>query len=63
MCDFIHDGEKVNRPNNAQQIYLKELSSESPMLVRLIMKSIHKQNKMCIRDRSQSAAWDFHPVS
>ena len=45
MCDFIHDGEKVNRPNNAQEIYLKELGSESPMLVRLIMKSIHKQNK------------------
>jgi len=45
MCDFIHDGEKVNCPNNAQEIYLKELGSESPMLVRLIMKSIHKQNK------------------
>ena len=45
MCDFIHDGESVNRPNNAQEIYLKELGSESPMLVRLIMKSIHKQNK------------------
>ena len=45
MKDFIHDGEAVNRPNNAQEIYLKELGSESPMLVRLIMKSIHKQNK------------------
>ncbi len=45
MCDFIHDGEAVNRPNNAQEIYLKELGSENPMLVRLIMKSIHKQNK------------------
>ena len=45
MCDFIHDGEKVNRPNNAQEIYLKELGSESPMLVRLIMKSILGQNK------------------
>ena len=45
MCDFIHDGEKVNRPNNAQEIYLRELGSESPMLVRLIMKSILGQNK------------------
>ncbi|WP_373722967.1 DUF4138 domain-containing protein, partial [Bacteroides heparinolyticus] len=45
MCDFIHDGSTVNRPNNAQEIYLKELGSKSPMLVRLIMKSIHKQNK------------------
>ena len=55
MCDFIHDGEAVNRPNNAQEIYLQELGSESPMLVRLIMKSIHKQNKRevkQIRNRS-----------
>ena len=40
MADFIHDGEAVNRPNNAQEIYLKELGKESPMLV-----------QMCIRDR------------
>lgn len=45
MCDFIHEGSSVNRPNNAQEIYLKELGSESPMLVRLIMKSIHKRDK------------------
>ena len=45
MCDFIHDGSTVNRPNNAQEIYLRELGSESPMLVRLIMKSILGQNK------------------
>ncbi len=45
MCDFIHDGEAVNRPNNAQEIYLKELGSESPMLVRLVMKSILGRNK------------------
>ena len=49
MKDFIHDGEAVNRPNNAQEIYLKELGSESPMLVRLIMKSIHKQNKRLVK--------------
>ena len=52
MCDFIHDGEAVNRPNNAQEIYLKELGSESPMLVRLIMKSIHKQNKREVAKRT-----------
>ena len=45
MTDFIHDGEEVNRPNNAMDIYLKELGSESPMLVRMIMKSIYKNNK------------------
>ena len=30
MKDFIHDGSEVNRPNNALDIYLKELGSESP---------------------------------
>ena len=45
MTDFIHDGEEVNRPNNAMEIYLKELGSESPMLVHMIMKSIYKNDK------------------
>lgn len=49
MTDFLHDGESVNRPNNAQQIYLERLGSESPMLVKLIMTSIHKQNKREIK--------------
>lgn len=49
MCDFIHDGESVNRPNNAMEIYLKELGSESPMLVRMIMKSVHKNDKREIK--------------
>ena len=49
MCDFIHDGSTVNRPNNAQEIYLKELGSESPMLVHLIMKSLHKENKRKVK--------------
>ena len=39
MKDFIHDGSEVNRPNNALDIYLKELGSESPKLVHLIAKS------------------------
>ena len=49
MTDFLHDGEAVNRPNNAQEIYLEKLGSESPMLVKLIMKSIYKQNKREIK--------------
>lgn len=49
MTDFIHDGEAVNRPNNAQEIYLERLGQESPMLVKLIMKSIHKQDKREIK--------------
>lgn len=49
MKDFLHDGEAVNRPNNSQEVYLKELGSESPLLVRLIMKSIHKDNKRLVK--------------
>lgn len=49
MKDFIHDGSKVNRPNNALDIYLKELGCESPKLVQLINKSIHKENKRHIK--------------
>ena len=49
MCDFIHDGETVNRPNNAMEIYLTELDNESPRLVRLIMKSVYENDKRRIR--------------
>jgi conjugative transposon TraN protein len=44
MKDFTHDGEVVNRPNNAQEIYLTELGKESPLLVKLIMNSIYKND-------------------
>lgn len=49
MKDFIHDGEAVNRPNNARQVYLRELGSESPLLVRLIMKSIWKEDRRLVK--------------
>jgi hypothetical protein len=49
MTDFIHDGEAVNRPNNAMEIYMKELGSESPLLVRLIMKAVYKNNDRKIK--------------
>lgn len=49
MTDVIHDGESVNRPNNAQEVYLNELGSESPMLVRLIMKSIYRQDRRTVK--------------
>ena len=49
MADFIHDGSEVNRPNNALDIYLKELGSESPKLVHLIAKAIHKDNRRRIK--------------
>lgn len=44
MTDFLHDGEAVNRPNNALAIYMQELGQESPVLVKLIMQSIYKNN-------------------
>lgn len=49
MKDFLHDGEAVNRPNNSQEVYLKELGRDSPLLVRLIMKSIHKDDKRLVK--------------
>lgn len=44
MTDFLHDGEEVNRPNNALAVYMQELGQESPLLVKLIMQSIYKNN-------------------
>lgn len=49
MKDFIHDGSLVNRPNNAMEIYLSELGQESPKMVRLIMKTVYKNNKRKIK--------------
>ncbi|MCD7906888.1 MAG: conjugative transposon protein TraN [Clostridium sp.] len=49
MKDFIHDGAAFNRPNNSMEIYLEELGKESPMLVRLIMRSIYSNNKREIK--------------
>ncbi len=49
MVDFIHDGSEVNRPNNALDVYLTELGSESPKLVNIINKSIYKNNDRRIR--------------
>jgi conjugative transposon TraN protein len=49
MVDFLHDGEAVNRPNNAMHIYMQELGQESPLLVKLIMQSIYKNDKREIK--------------
>lgn len=49
MKDFIHDGEAVNRPNNAMEIYMNELGSESPLLVKMIMKSIYTTDRREIK--------------
>jgi len=49
MTDFLHDGEAVNRPNNAMEIHMRELGAESPLLVKLIMQSIYKNDKREIK--------------
>jgi conjugative transposon TraN protein len=49
MKDFVHDGEAVNRPNNAMDIYLTELGNQSPKLVQLIMKSIYQEDKQMVK--------------
>lgn len=49
MTDFLHDGEAVNRPNNALEIYMQELGDQSPLLVKLIMKSIYKDDRREIK--------------
>ena len=49
MKDFMHDGEAVNRPNNAMDIYLTELGNESPKLVHVIMKSIYQGDKRKVK--------------
>jgi conjugative transposon TraN protein len=48
MVDFIHNGETENRPNSLD-VHLEELGEESPLLVKLIMKSVYKNNKREIK--------------
>lgn len=49
MRDFLHDGEAVNRPNNALSIYLRELGNESPRLVWLINRAVYNNNERLIK--------------
>ena len=56
MKDFIHDGDTVSHPNNALEVYLKELGNESPMMVHLILKSIYKNDR---REINQIGSMSF----
>lgn len=49
MKDFIHDGQAVNRPNNAMEIYFKELGGESPKVIHLIMKSVYQSDRRKVK--------------
>jgi conjugative transposon TraN protein len=48
MQDFLHSGTS-NLPTNKADIYFKELGNESPVLVRLIMKTIWQNNRREIK--------------
>lgn len=48
MKDFLSSS-SGNLPTNRSDIYFKELGSESPVLVKLMMKTIHKENKRKIK--------------
>jgi conjugative transposon TraN protein len=49
MADFLHTGYEINKPGNELPIYLSDLGNESPCLVRLIMETIHKNNRTKIK--------------
>ena len=68
MKDFIHDGNKVNRPNNALDIYLKELGSESPKLVAVDQQEYPQGEQTPYQAHRQqgfrhpiSFAWNLYP--
>ncbi len=48
MQDFLHSG-TINLPSNNADIYFKELGNESPILVKLIMKTIWQNDKREIK--------------
>ena len=49
MADFLHVRNVENRPGNELPVYLSDLGNESPYLVRLIMETIHKNNRTKIK--------------
>ncbi|MDR0541178.1 MAG: conjugative transposon protein TraN [Dysgonamonadaceae bacterium] len=49
MSDFLHGWNIENKPGNELPVYLSDLGNESPYLVRLIMETIHKNNRTKIK--------------
>ena len=45
MADFLHGWVFENKPENEIPVYLSDLGAESPYLVRLIMETIHNNNR------------------
>jgi conjugative transposon TraN protein len=49
MADFLHGWNVENRPGNEIPVHLSDLGNESPYLVRLIMETIHRNNRTKIK--------------
>ena len=49
MADFMHGWNIESNPGNEVPVYLSDLGSESPYLVRLITETIHKNNRTKIK--------------
>jgi conjugative transposon TraN protein len=49
MSDFLHSRNVENKPGNELPVYLSDLGNESPYLVRLIMETVHKNNRTKIK--------------
>ena len=49
MTDFLHPDNTENRPGNELPVYMSDLGSESPFLVKLIEETVYKNNQTKIR--------------
>lgn len=49
MKDFLENGDTTDFSHTRMNIYLRELAGESPLLVKLIMQSIYKEDRREIR--------------
>jgi conjugative transposon TraN protein len=49
MADFLHGWNVENKPVNGIPVYLSDLGNESPYMVRLILETIHKNNRTKIK--------------
>jgi conjugative transposon TraN protein len=49
MADFLHQGRSETKPGNEIPVFLSDLGNESPYLVRLIMETIHKNNRTKVK--------------
>jgi conjugative transposon TraN protein len=49
MADFLHGWNAENKPGNETPVYLSDLGNQSPYMVRLIMETIHSNNRTKIK--------------